>query len=457
MAGLSLPLPASTPTSPRAGPSAGTARCSRASRSRSSSTRLAEDSASIPSSFAVATTSAPTHVTVNELRIGIQRLPRVPRAVERPALAERRRPAIRRGLGVAGSTYISGTNYPIYPNDMPQRRCRCRWTAAGASRVLGANEIGQGSDTMLAVIAADELGASLEDVRVVRADTDLHPRRSRRLLELADHLHGRQRRHRGRPQAPPEGAARRWPRRWEVRPSEVLLAGGGPSGPGPDRQMPIREAFNLAEAKFGLLGSVGSYNTPKDRARRLPRRHHRSLAGVLVHRARGRGRGRCRVGVVDVKKIWVAHDCGRALNPVIVEGQMEGSAYMGFAEAIMEEQMVKDAGHGRAACTRPSCSTTASPRASTRPSSRRSSSRRPTRRVRTAPRRRAKGRCIRRSRRSPTRSTTPSACAWTGCRSRPPRCSRPSKPGARPRLAASSHRTRSGGSLMLRLPQVRGR
>ena len=38
-----------------------------------------------------------------------------------------------------------------------------------------------------------------------------------------------------------------------------------------------------------------------------------------------------------------AHDCGRALNPVLVEGQMEGSAYMGAAEAIMEEQIFKDA------------------------------------------------------------------------------------------------------------------
>jgi 4-hydroxybenzoyl-CoA reductase subunit alpha len=46
-------------------------------------------------------------------------------------------------------------------------------------------------------------------------------------------------------------------------------------------------------------------------------------------------------GRVEVKKIWVAHDCGRALNPVTVEGQMEGSAYMGCAEALMEEQQFK--------------------------------------------------------------------------------------------------------------------
>ena len=49
-------------------------------------------------------------------------------------------------------------------------------------------------------------------------------------------------------------------------------------------------------------------------------------------------------GVVDVKTIWVAHDCGKALSRRIVEGQMEGSAYMGFAEAIMEQHIV-DPGH----------------------------------------------------------------------------------------------------------------
>jgi CO/xanthine dehydrogenase Mo-binding subunit len=35
--------------------------------------------------------------------------------------------------------------------------------------------------------------------------------------------------------------------------------------------------------------------------------------------------------------VWIAHDCGRAINPMIVAGQMEGSAYMGLAEALLED------------------------------------------------------------------------------------------------------------------------
>jgi 4-hydroxybenzoyl-CoA reductase subunit alpha len=43
-------------------------------------------------------------------------------------------------------------------------------------------------------------------------------------------------------------------------------------------------------------------------------------------------------GWINVPKIWIAHDIGRALNPTLVRGQVEGSVYMGLGEALMEEQ-----------------------------------------------------------------------------------------------------------------------
>jgi CO/xanthine dehydrogenase Mo-binding subunit len=43
-------------------------------------------------------------------------------------------------------------------------------------------------------------------------------------------------------------------------------------------------------------------------------------------------------GFVRVRKIWAAHDCGFALNPTLVEGQIAGSVYMGWAETVMDEQ-----------------------------------------------------------------------------------------------------------------------
>jgi CO/xanthine dehydrogenase Mo-binding subunit len=45
-----------------------------------------------------------------------------------------------------------------------------------------------------------------------------------------------------------------------------------------------------------------------------------------------------RTGEVRVPEVWIAHDIGRAINPVLVEGQVEGSVYMALGEALMEEQ-----------------------------------------------------------------------------------------------------------------------
>src|SRR5208337_682026 len=47
-------------------------------------------------------------------------------------------------------------------------------------------------------------------------------------------------------------------------------------------------------------------------------------------------------GEVTVHKVWAAHDCGRALNPVAVEGQVIGSVWMGMGQALTEEMVWKD-------------------------------------------------------------------------------------------------------------------
>jgi CO/xanthine dehydrogenase Mo-binding subunit len=104
----------------------------------------------------------------------------------------------------------------------------------------------------------------------------------------------------------------------------------------------VREAFQAAEARHGTLGSVGWYQTPQ-----LGGDYRGGTIGAspaysfTAHVAEVECDAE--IGVVTVKKIWVAHDCGRALNPVAVEGQMEGSAYMGAAEALLEEQVFKSA------------------------------------------------------------------------------------------------------------------
>jgi 4-hydroxybenzoyl-CoA reductase subunit alpha len=244
-----------------------------------------------------------------------------------------------RGIGVAGSMYISGTNYPVYPNKMPQAGIQVKVDRSGLVTVFtGGNDIGQGSNSMVAYLVAEELGIHPRDVRVVAADTDLCPvdlgayssrvtfmvgnaaidaaRKLRRLVVRAVAEH------------------------WSVEPACVRMVEGVVLDlEDPERTMTQREAFHLAEEQFDTLGSTGSYNTPTlggdYRGGTIGASPAYSftahVAEVEVDRETGR---------ITVHKVWVAHDCGRALNPTIVAGQIEGSTYMGAAEVVLEEQVM---------------------------------------------------------------------------------------------------------------------
>ncbi len=106
----------------------------------------------------------------------------------------------------------------------------------------------------------------------------------------------------------------------------------------PDHGMTFVEAAVAAEAKHGTLVSVGSYKPPADIRGKFkgagvgpsPAYSYQAcVAEVTVD---------LETGEVKIDKLTLAHDCGRALNPVSVEGQIEGGAYMGAGEALMEEQ-----------------------------------------------------------------------------------------------------------------------
>jgi 4-hydroxybenzoyl-CoA reductase alpha subunit len=288
--------------------------------------------------------------TINELRVTSNGFLQCLDAVEGAAEWKRkfRRLPYGRGVGVAGSCYISGTNYPIYPNEMPQAAIQLQIERSGRVAVFtGASEIGQGSNSMVAYIAAEELGVPLEYVRVHAADTDLVPvdlgaysSRETFMVGNACIMAARELR---RKVTESVAAA------WQVPGAQVGLAGGWAFDlHDTARRMPVTEAFNLAEAKHGTLAAVGHYNTPKD--------VHGEYRGGTIGASPAYSFTAhvaevdvdVETGFVRVDRIWIAHDCGRALNPVLVEGQMEGSAYMGFAEALMEEQIFKDADQGRA-------------------------------------------------------------------------------------------------------------
>ena len=286
-------------------------------------------------------------VTINELRVGSNGFLECLDRVEKASDWKRRYGQLPygQGLGVAGSTYISGTNYCIYPNEMPQAAVQVTLDRSGRARVFsGANDIGQGSDTMLAVIVSEELGLEMTDIRVVSADSDLCPvdlgaYSSRITLMVGNACLQAAKRLR---QLVCESVASRW--QLPVR-RVTLVDRRAIDIENPDRNIALAEAFQMAETDNGLLAAVGNYDTPKDRhgdyrggtiGASPAYSFTAHVAEVLVD---------SETGVVTVSNVWVAHDCGKALSPMIVEGQMEGSVYMGFAEALMEQHQV-DPEHG---------------------------------------------------------------------------------------------------------------
>ena len=288
--------------------------------------------------------------TINELRIQSNGFMECLDAVERASDWKARwgRLPYGQGLGVAGSCYISGTNYPIYPNDMPQSSIQMQIERSGRITVWsGASEIGQGSDSTVATIAAEELGVPLDYVRVVSADTDQVPvdlgaYSSRETFMVGNAAVHAARQLREKVVASVAGE-------WEVPAKRVGLAGGWAFDlADTQRKMPISEAFNLAEAEHGTLGSTGWYDTPKH----VHGEYRGGTIGASPAYSFTAHVAEVDVdpdtGVVTVSNIWAAHDCGRALNPVLVEGQIEGSVYMGYGEALMEEQVFKSDREGKA-------------------------------------------------------------------------------------------------------------
>jgi CO/xanthine dehydrogenase Mo-binding subunit len=190
---------------------------------------------------------------------------------------------------------------------------------------------------MLSAIISEETGVPLESITVVSSDTDLTPvdlgaysSRITYMAGIAAQEAGR--RLRARMVAAVAEA-------WEISIERVGVTQGMvfdiKDG---SKTATSQEAMQLAEAKSGTLGETGQYWT-----RKVGGKYRGGTIGAspaystTAHVAQVDVNPK--TGLVTVEKVWAAHDCGRAINPVMVEGQIEGSVYMGWAEAVLEEQL----------------------------------------------------------------------------------------------------------------------
>ena len=292
---------------------------------------------------------APNTVTANYLRIGSMGLGAcIDKVADGSRWSERfswdpgqRKLPYGKGIGIACSSYICGAGLPIYWNNMPQSGVQLRLDRQGGVCVMcGSTDIGQGSDSILAYIVAEVLGIDPFDIRVITADTDLTPvdlgsyssrvtlmtgnaaiqaaERARELLVMAvaEKLG-----------VPIENLSLAERRVFDVENPEVGVS--------------FAEAIVLAESKFGTIGTVGSYTPP-----RSPGKFKGSGVGPSPAYSYSAAVAEVDVnpdtGIVAVERVWIAHDIGRSINPMLVMGQVEGSVYMGLGEILMEEMVYRD-------------------------------------------------------------------------------------------------------------------
>ncbi len=263
-----------------------------------------------------------------------------------------------KGIGSACGFFVSGAGYPIYRSDTYHSTVVIKMSEDGgvATVLTGSAEIGQGSDTTMAMIAAETLGIPLSNVRVVSGDTDLSvdlgAYSSRQTLmtghatkEAAEQVRARIAEFLAEEMACDtssitfsdgkvlfDGQAGDFQK---IRTMYIKEHRGWTDPPGGD-YLTFREAARVAFLKGGTLVGTGKYKPP---------RLGGSYKGAAVGTSPAYG---CSAQVVEVTvdletgEITVdnmtdAHDCGLAINRTLVEGQMQGSLSMGLGECLFEE------------------------------------------------------------------------------------------------------------------------
>jgi 4-hydroxybenzoyl-CoA reductase subunit alpha len=296
-----------------------------------------------PAAMRKAHLQPPNSLTANYLRVGSMGLGAcIDKVVAASGWKTRRgKLPLGRGLGLACSSYICGAGLPIYWNSMPQSGVQLKVDRGGGVTVFcGSTDIGQGSDSVLAYIVAEVLGIDPFDIRVVTGDTDLTPvdlgSYSSRVTLMTGNA-ALQAAERAREMLVAAAGAK-----LEIPAARVALEGSRVfDAADPEKGMTFAEAAVLAESRFGTLGTVGSYSPPPSAGR------YRG-AGVGPSPAYSYSAAVVEVevdpetGIYRVPKIWIAHDVGKCINPVLVVGQVEGSVYMGLGEAMMEEMAYRD-------------------------------------------------------------------------------------------------------------------
>jgi len=249
-----------------------------------------------------------------------------------------------RGLGLACSHFVSGTSTPKHWTGEPDATVNLKVDFDGSLVVLtGAADIGQGSNTMAAQVVAEVLGVGLKRIRVVSADSAVTPKDNGSYSSRVTYMVGNAALHAASElkQKLVAAAAKRLDAKPEhiVAMDEHFMVAGSQ-----DKGLPFGEVVKAALVDTGTITVKGTFFCPDEF------KGSKAIRGSAI----GATMGFCYsaqvveahvdavTGKVTPKKVWVAVDVGKALNPLAVEGQIQGGVWMGMGQALMEETRFED-------------------------------------------------------------------------------------------------------------------
>jgi 4-hydroxybenzoyl-CoA reductase subunit alpha len=281
----------------------------------------------------------PPYRTLNELQVNSYGIPACLDWVEAASGWKERRGKLPRGrgLGLACSHYVSGSAKPVHWSGEPHAVINLKLDFDGGITILtGASDIGQGSSTLLSQVVAETLSLSLDRIRVIATDSALTPKDNGSYSSRVSFMVGNA----------AIAAAKEMKRvlvdaaakKLEVHPDDIEWQGERCRVAGTDRGLDFAQAVEAALVDTGTLTVKGTWSTP-------PETQGGKFRGAAVGSTAGFSYAAQVVevtvdeetGQVKVEHVWVAHDCGYAINPLAVEGQVQGGVWMGMGQALCEE------------------------------------------------------------------------------------------------------------------------
>jgi 4-hydroxybenzoyl-CoA reductase alpha subunit len=243
------------------------------------------------------------------------------------------------GVGIAGVIHVSGNKHFGFDGS----NIFIKISEDGRAKIIsGEGDLGQGANTVLTQIAAEELGIPLKDIEISQADTEFTPfcfgafgsrvttiagnavrlaaaDAKRQLIEIASQV-------------------------LEESPTDLICEGGRIFVRGaPERYLTIAEVIQAGLFKLGNINVLGQGSFDPDSEVPDPKTKYGNISSAYEFGAHVAVVRVCEeTGNVEILDFVAAHDVGRAINPMLVEGQIEGGVAQGIGYALLEDMQLKN-------------------------------------------------------------------------------------------------------------------